>query len=53
MEMFDMGRYSAHVWSSFGITLAVLVICAWQARRRHATVLTEIQRRLRAMGTQQ
>ena len=49
MDVFMMGKYSAYVWSSFGITAAVLIICTWQARRRHAQVLREIERRLRAM----
>jgi len=51
MDLLAMGKYSAHVWSSFGITAAVIVICAVQARRRHATVLRKLQTRIRAMET--
>jgi heme exporter protein CcmD len=49
MELFMMGKYSVHIWSSFGITAIVIVICVLQARRRHQSVLQDIKTRLRAM----
>ncbi len=48
-----MGGYGAYVWSSFGLTLIVLIVCVVQARRRHQTVLQQIKTRLRAMERQE
>jgi heme exporter protein D len=28
-----MGGYAAYVWSAYGITLVILVVSAWTARR--------------------
>ena len=53
MELFMMGKYSAYIWSSFGITLAVLVICVLQARQRHRSVIKDIETRIRAMEGEQ
>ena len=39
-----MGGYAAYVWSSFGLTLAVLAGNLWFARRRHAAVLQRLRR---------
>jgi heme exporter protein CcmD len=52
MEIFMMGKYSAHVWSSFGITAVVLVICVLQARRRHRNVVRDLQTRIKAMESE-
>jgi len=48
-EMLAMGGYGAYVWSSFGLTLIVLIICVVQGRRRHARVLHDVKTRIRAM----
>ena len=53
MEIFMMGKYSAHVWSSFGITAVVLIICVLQARRRHRQVLSDLRVRIKAMESEQ
>jgi heme exporter protein CcmD len=53
MEIFMMGKYSAHVWSSFGITAVVLIICVLQARRRHRNVLHDLKSRIKAMESEQ
>ena len=37
MEVLAMGGYAGYVWSSFGITLLVLIICVVQSRARHRT----------------
>ena len=52
MEIFMMGKYTAHVWSSFGITAAVLIICMVQARRRHSNVLSDLKIRIKAMESE-
>jgi len=44
-----MGGYGAYVWSSFGLTLIVLLICVLQGRRRHKLVFNDIRTRIRAM----
>jgi heme exporter protein CcmD len=53
MEIFMMGKYTAHVWSSFGITAVVLIICMMQARRRHRNVLSDLKVRIKAMESEQ
>ena len=53
MEIFMMGKYSAHVWSSFGITAIVLIICVLQAHRRQRNVLSDLRTRLKAMESEQ
>ena len=49
MEVLMMGKYGAYVWSCFGITAAVLVICVVQARKRHQMVLQDIEARMKAL----
>ena len=48
-EVLAMGGYGAYVWTSFGLTLAVLVVCVLQGRRRHAHVVNDVRTRIRAM----
>jgi heme exporter protein CcmD len=48
-EMLAMGNYGAYVWSSFGLTLIVLVICVVQGRSRHQSVFNDVRKRIRAM----
>lgn len=52
MDAFAMGDYGAYVWSCFGLTLIVLIICGVQARRRHLAVFNNVRMRLRAMESQ-
>ena len=49
-EFLEMGGYAGYVWSSFGLTLLVLVANVVMARRRHAAKLMEAARRLKASG---
>ena len=51
VEAFQMGGYGAYVWSSFGLTLVVVVISAVQSRVRHHRALREITQRIKAMET--
>lgn len=53
MEIFMMGKYGAYVWSSFGITAVVLIICVMQARSRHRKVLSDLRTRIKAMESEQ
>jgi len=53
MDIFMMGKYSAHVWSSFGITAIVIAVCVLQARRLQHNVLQDIRTRLRATEADQ
>jgi len=48
-----MGGYGAYVWSSFGLTLIVLIICVVQGARRHRTVFKDVKTRIRAMESNQ
>ncbi len=45
----DMGGYGAYVWGSFGLTLAVMITCIFQARSRQTRTYKRIQSRLKAM----
>ena len=47
-EILHMGGHAAYVWPAYGITLAVIVINVWAARRKLANALAEA-RRSRAM----
>ena len=51
-EMLAMGNYGAYVWSSFGLTLIVLIICIVQGKSRHRTVFKDVQKRIRAMESE-
>ena len=42
-EFLDMGGYAPYVWTAYGITLVVIVLNAWSARRRHAQALTKVR----------
>jgi heme exporter protein CcmD len=53
MEALAMGGYGAYVWSSFSLTLIVVIICVVQVKRRHQQVFSDIKTRLRAMETEQ
>lgn len=48
-EMLAMGNYGAYVWSSFALTLVVLIICVVHGRRRHTRVLHDVRTTIRAM----
>ena len=49
-EALSMGGYGAYVWSCYGLTLAVLIICEWRARSRHRQVYRDIEIRIKALG---
>ena len=53
MEALAMGGYGGYVWSSFGLTLIVVIICVVQVKQRHRHVFSDIRTRLRAMETVQ
>lgn len=44
-DMLDMGDYGVYVWSCYGLTLAVLVLNVWLARRSLAEQLIHAKRR--------
>ena len=45
-EILQMGGHAPYVWSAYGITLLVLIMNVWSARRRHVAAL----RRARESG---
>jgi heme exporter protein CcmD len=53
IDLLTMGKYSWHVWSCFGLTFAVLIICTVQAKRLHKNVIREIKVRNSAMESVQ
>lgn len=44
-DVLDMGDYGVYVWSCYGLTLAVLVLNVWLARRSLAEQLLHAKRR--------
>ena len=42
-EFLAMGGYASFVWTAYGITLFIMVLNAWAARRRHAQALTRVK----------
>ncbi|MFQ5549363.1 MAG: heme exporter protein CcmD [Woeseia sp.] len=48
MELFTMGQYGPFVWSSYLLTLIVVVFSFVQARRRHRRIANDIRQRLKA-----
>lgn len=48
-EFLAMGGYASYVWSAWGITLLVLVLNAWSARRRHARTLADAKQMTEAV----
>ncbi len=46
MDMFAMGGYGAFVWSSYLLTLIVVVASMVQTKRRHRQIEEKIRRRL-------
>jgi heme exporter protein CcmD len=39
-----MDGYAAYVWSAYGITLAVLIVSVWSARKRRLDALEHARR---------
>ena len=46
MDIFAMGGYGPFVWSSYLLTLIVVVASTIQAKRRHQQIEAGIRRRL-------
>jgi heme exporter protein CcmD len=48
MDMLSMGGYGGYVWTSYGLTLIVVLVCFLQSRRRHRRIRDELTTRLLA-----
>lgn len=53
MDALAMGDYGAYVWSCFGLTMIVLIVCTVQAKRLHKSIFNSVKTRLRAMESQE
>jgi len=53
MDIMAMGEYGAYVWSSFTLTLIVLIVCTLQAKHRHEKTVKNLRTRLRAMESEE
>ena len=51
MEIFALGEYGSFVWSSYLLTLLVVVVSTVQAKRRHRQIANEIRQGLKVEGT--
>jgi len=49
MDVLAMGGYASFVWSAYGLTVAVVIICIVGGRIRHSRMLNDVRRRIRAM----
>jgi heme exporter protein CcmD len=47
MEIFEMGKYGSFVWSSYLLTLLVVIFNAVHVKYRHRQIENEIKRRLK------
>lgn len=47
MEMLAMGEYGPFVWSSYLLTLIVVVVSAIQGKRRHQAIADSVRRQLK------
>jgi len=48
MDMLSMGGYGGYVWTSYGLTLIVVLACFLQSRRRHSRLREELRARFLA-----
>jgi heme exporter protein CcmD len=46
IEFLKMGGYAVYVWSAYGITLLVLGVSVWAARRRRLDALERVRQTL-------
>ena len=42
-EFFAMGGYALYVWTSFGLTAAIVVLEVWQVRQHRKDVLRSLR----------
>ena len=49
-DFLSMGGYAGYVWPAFGLTVAVLLLNIWTARRTLALARRDARRRLAARG---
>ena len=52
MDKLAMGNYGIFVWSSMLLTVAVVALNEWLARRRHRVAYRDIEVRLKAREAQ-
>lgn len=49
MDMLSMGGYGGYVWTSYALTLIVVLVSFLQSRRRHRRIRDELTARFVAM----
>lgn len=49
MDAMTMGNYGVYVWSSFGLTLAVIIFSDWLSRIHHKRIYRDIEVRIKAL----
>ena len=49
MDMLSMGGYGGYVWTSYALTLIVVLVSFLQSRRRHRRIRKELTTRFVAM----
>jgi heme exporter protein D len=52
-EFFSMGGYATFVWSSYALTLVVLVVNWWLPRQQHKQNLKKLKRQYRSNKTKE
>ena len=51
-EFLDMGKYTAHIWSAYGITFTVLIVNIFLPVMQNKNLLKKMKRRLNISGEQ-
>lgn len=49
MDLLSMGQYGGYVWTAYALTLFVVGLCIWQARRRHARIAKALRAKFAAL----
>lgn len=53
MDKLAMGNYGVYVWSSLLLTVIIVVLNEWLARRRHRVAYRDIEVRVKAREAHQ
>ena len=53
MDAITMGNYGLYVWSSFGLTFAVIILSDWRSRIHHNRIYRDIEVRIKALEDRQ
>lgn len=47
IELFDMGKYTFHVWTCWGLSISTMLIIVILGKRKNANIKKELARQIR------